>query len=145
MDRDQLLDLAGDIVATYNADGTAITDPSAMLTALRGAGDQYLAGLWRDGPTSPSPEFLRLLREAPAILAADDPRRRAKMLLVAGLFHDRAHDVDGADACYAEAAAASPNVLKRGILADVYKMIIRKRNRSAAQGYWASLPSGGLC
>ena len=140
MEGDQLLEFPGDMGATHNADGTAVTDPSAVRAALKRAGEQYLANGWREGPASPSPELLRLLREAPAALAADDPRRRAKLMVVAGLFHDRAHDAEGADACYAEAAATSPNILKRGILADVYKMIIRKRVRTPAQASMLAAP-----
>lgn len=109
---------------------TPITDSTTALNRLI---DEAIARLMNEFPVAvPPPELLALLREAPAVIAPDDLRRRATLLMSAGLVHDMAHDVDGADWCYAEAARYQPSIIKRGYLADVRKGMLRERRQAAA-------------
>lgn len=107
-------------------------DAAAMKAVVKRAFDEFFENVRQGGPMNPSPELLRLLREASVVIAQGDPRRRAELSLLTGLIHEFAHDIDGAEACYAEAAEADPNVLKRGVLANIHRMSIRQRGRNAA-------------
>jgi hypothetical protein len=107
------------------------SDSASMQIAVQLALGQFLTNVRLGGPAEPSPELLHLLRNAPAVLGRGHPHRRAELSLLAGLIHEFAHDIDGADHCYAEAGAADPSILKHGVLADIREKSIRRRGRSA--------------
>lgn len=105
------------------------TDPALMQASVLRALDEFFMRVRMGGPAQPSPELLHLLREAAAVIAHDDPRWRAKLSLLAGLIHEFSRDVGGAEACYAEAGAANPSILKHGVLANIRTMGIRRREK----------------
>jgi hypothetical protein len=106
-------------------------DQSMMRAAVKSAIDEYIAKVVPGQTHEPPPELLRLLREAVAVIPRNDPREQARLLLLAGLVHDYARDVDGAEQCYAEAERLHPDILRHGVLADVRRMTVRARGRSA--------------
>lgn len=125
-----------DATSLGGTDGAASSslpsDPALMQAVVQRAFGEFFMNARLGGPMNPSPELLHLLRGAPAVIACNDHRWRAKLSLLTGLIHEFTHDVDGADACYAAAAEADPNVLKRGVLANIHRMSIRQRGRNAA-------------
>ena len=116
---------------TDDAASSLPADQASMQIAVRLALSQFLTNVRLGGPAEPSPELLHLLRDAPAVIGRGDPHRRANLSLLAGLIHEFAHDVDGADYCYAEAGAAEPRILEQCVLANIREKSLRRRGRGA--------------
>ena len=126
-----------DATDTPEATPSSPDDVSAMRSAVKRAIGETIAEAARGGATTPSPALLALLREACAVLRADD-LQHAKLLMTAGLLHDLGHDVDGANACYAEGAVVRPHVAYGGPLARVRKVLVRNRGQKAREVRLAS-------